>query len=485
MSLTCNQSHHKFKNFSFKLPALLFIATFNATIISSQTCKAATIETTPGADQVLRSPKNIIMVIADGMGPAYTTGFRYFKDDPSTPQVETTVFDHYLKGMVSTYPARESGYVTDSAAAATALATGVKTYNDAIGVDVNNTPLKTVFDSAKALGKKTGVVVTSRINHATPAAYLTHNKNRRNYNEIADSYIDKGIMADLYFGGGWHNFIRKDRNLVQEFRREGFQYIDNFKQLPNLKPNKPVLGLFADYGLPAAIDDSNQDRLALLTKSALQQLSNDKGFFLLVEASQIDWAGHDNDVAQAMHEVDDLAKTLTYLEKYVAEYPETLVVITADHSTGGFSIAADEDYRWEPALLQSIKHSTRFMASKIVASLKPDRAIINSWLNFELTHREFEQILSVTSEHTQAIANYNAIKDDVQKNKIDSEMLTKEYFYRRALAKIIDKRTNTGWTTQGHSGIDVPLYAFGSHSNLFYGQYDNTEIAKLLFQLLK
>ena len=98
--------------------------------------------------------------------------------------------------------------------------------------------------------------------------------------------------------------------------------------------NTPVLGLFADDGLPWALDDTNKHRLSVMTKAATKQLENDNGYFLLIEASQIDWAGHSNDIASAMAEMADLAKTVEYLEHYVKNNPDTLVVITADHSTG-------------------------------------------------------------------------------------------------------------------------------------------------------
>lgn len=138
-------------------------------------------------------PHNIIMVVADGMGPAYTTAYRYLKDDKNTPEVENTIFDKYYIGSSSTYPAAVSGYVTDSAASATALATGIKSYNGAIAVDVNKKPVETVLERAKKYGMKTGAVVTSQVNHATPASYIAHNESRQNYDEIADSYVDELI----------------------------------------------------------------------------------------------------------------------------------------------------------------------------------------------------------------------------------------------------------------------------------------------------
>ena len=145
------------------------------------------------------SPKNIIMIIGDGMGPAYTTAYRMYADDPTTPEVEQTVFDRLLVGMASTHPDMSSGYITDSAAAATALSTGVKTYIDAIGVDANKKPVQTVLELAKIQGRKTGIAVTSQINHATPASFGAHNESRDNYDQIADSYFDVKTNGEFVF----------------------------------------------------------------------------------------------------------------------------------------------------------------------------------------------------------------------------------------------------------------------------------------------
>lgn len=437
------------------------------------------------APHIKPTPKNIIMVIADGMGPAYTSAFRYFKDDRATPIVEETIFDRHLVGRTSTYPASISGYVTDSAAAATALATGIKTYNKAISVDVNKQPVETVLEKAKKQGKKTGVVVTSRINHATPAAYLTHNESRKNYNEIADSYIDQGIKADVYFGGGWANFIRSDRNLVAEFKQAGFQYINSYRGLDSLDPTKPVIGLFNDYSLGWAIDDVNQHRLTSMVQSAIKQLSNDNGFFMLVEASLIDWAGHDNDIAVAMHEIQDLATAMLFLESYVNQHPDTLVILTADHSTGGLTIGAEKDYRWQPEMLVNLPHSPQAIAKKLQASERVDIELANKLMNIKLTENEFQQLNEVPKYYQKAYQSYVLLSDE-EKSRLKKQYkgVTLEKFYRAAIMKIIDKRTNTGWTTEGHTAIDVPVFAFGPQSELFRGQLDNTDIAKKILTLL-
>lgn len=416
-------------------------------------------------------PKNIIMVVGDGMGPAYTTAYRYFHNTKQlgadylttnrTDKIEETVFDRHLVGMASTYPALVSGFVTDSAASATALATGVKSYNGAIGVDENKQPVQTVLQWAKIKGMKTGVAVTSHINHATPASYAAHNEYRRNYNEIADSYMDDKVngqfVLDVMLGGGWEYFIREDRNLVKEFQSAGYQYIDSLDGLSKLKPNKSVLGLFGVEGMPWALDMPNHQRLPALTKAAVKQLENDKGFFLLVEGSQIDWSGHSNDIASAMIEMQDFALTLEWLEQYVQANPDTLVVVTADHSTGGLSIAANGNYAWYPGLINNIKVSLSSIAKRMSESDKPFE-VCQQLIGFEL---------------------------DIDEKKLVSDaMIADELAIYMQLKKIVDKRTNTGWTTIGHTAVDVQIFAMGRGKEHFAGHLDNTEIPKIIFDLL-
>ncbi|MBB1439978.1 alkaline phosphatase, partial [Shewanella sp. SG41-4] len=295
-------------------------------------------------------PKNIIIMIGDGMGPAYTTAYRYYKDNPDTEEVEQTVFDRLLVGMASTYPASVSGYVTDSAASATALSTGVKSYNGAIAVDTEKRPLTTLMEKAKALGLSTGVAVTSQVNHATPAAFLAHNESRSNYIDIAEAYLTSD--ADVILGGGQQYFTP---TLLEQFRAKGYQYISEFSELASVTTPK-VLGLFADVQLPWAINDNQAHKLSHMTQKALDLLSqNEQGFVLLVEGSLIDWAGHSNDITTAMGEMDEFAYAIEVVEQFVRQSKDTLMVVTADHNTGGLSVGAHDKYEWHPEVLHKIK----------------------------------------------------------------------------------------------------------------------------------
>ncbi len=426
---------------------------------------------------VVSTPKNIIMIVGDGMGPTYTTAYRYFKDDPSTPRVENTVFDRHLVGMSSTYPDTHHNYVTDSAASATALSSAIKTYNGAVAVDMDKQNVETVLERARSLGMKTGVVVTSQINHATPASYLSHNDYRYNYDAIADSYIDNGIQADVYLGGGWKFFIREDRNLVEEFEDNGFNYIDSYQLLDSVSTDKPLLGLFGDKGLPWALDDTNKHRLSAMTKTATKHLENEDGYFLLVEGSQIDWAGHANDIASAMGEMDDFAKTLEYLETYVKENPDTLVVITADHSTGGVTLGVDGVFQWDPKVLRTMTQSPQSIANKLENN-DITKEFASSLFNFDLTNEEVTQLISVKNDTLKDI-QVTAITDIVASEKIS---INKEIY--KAVKFIINGRTYTGWTSSGHTAADVPVFAMGSNKDLFNGYQDNTDIAKKIFKLL-
>lgn len=409
-----------------------------------------------------QQPKNIIMVVADGMGPAYVTAYRNYMDDPSTANVETVVFDRMLVGTASTYPAQQSGFITDSAASATALAAGIKTYNGAIGVDENKQPVKTVLHQARLNGMKTGLAVTSQIVHATPASYVAANEYRRNYNQIADSFFDDRInddfIVDVMLGGGQSYFERDDRNVTGEFIDAGFQYVDTYNKLATLTEQTRVLGLFAPVGLPWVLDDSRRNRLSYMTQHAIKHLENPNGYFLLVEASQVDWAGHANDIGSAMAEMHDLALTMEFLEQYVASNPDTLVVLTADHSTGGLTIGARGDYRWSPEHLQNM---TASIADTVVQlGQAEDRvALVEKAMGFTLTEEERAAV--------------NAIDANAEHRAQESTLKT-----------LLDKRTNTGWTTSGHTGVDVDIFAFGQGFEHFRGALDNTDIAKKIFTLL-
>ncbi|MFP3350149.1 alkaline phosphatase [Pseudoalteromonas sp. SIMBA_153] len=407
------------------------------------------------------APKNVIYMIGDGMGPAFTTAYRYYKDDPTTKEIETTVFDTILKGMAHTYP-DDHTYVTDSAAGATALSSGHKSYNGAIAVDTAKKPVKTMLEIAKEQGMTTALVATSQINHATPASFAAHNESRRNYDDIANDYIDNKIAGklpvDLILGGGTQYFIRDDRNLVDEFKQAGYQYGDDIQNLGQIT-QVPAIGLYAPKGLPFALDE-NPTRLKQLTSKAFDLLDgqNDKGFFVMIEGSQIDWCGHANDIACAMAEMDDFAKSIETAKAYVDNNPDTILVITADHSTGGLTIGAHGQYKWETDVIKGVK-ATAGTLTKLLMESDNLKAVWQENTSIEFTA---ENEIKLNQAKAMGLKTLNL-----------------------AVKSIINDLSFTGWTTGGHTASDVQVFAYGKNSDDFVGSQNNTDIAKKLIGYIK
>jgi len=440
---------------------LISIAAVSALALSSLTIFSSEVDAKTSSKK--KQVKNVIFLIGDGMGNSYTSAYRYLKNSSSTQYVDQTSFDRYLVGQQMTYPEDPAENVTDSASAATAMSAGVKTYNNAIAVDNNKKNVKTVLESAKEMGKATGLVATSEITHATPAAFGSHDETRKNMNGIADDYFDELVNGkhkiDVLLGGGKSNFVRQDRDLTKEFKKAGYNYVTTKSQLKNNNSSQ-LLGLFAGGGMDKMIDRGSQTpSLAYMTNTALKQLGKDKdGFFLMVEGSQIDWAGHDNDIVSAMSEMADFEKAFEAAIAFAKKDKNTLVVATADHSTGGFSLAANDDYNWFPEAIKAAKKTPDYMAQQIVAGADVEETL-KKYSGLTLTNEEIKSVKDITSGKVTDIDN--------------------------AIEKIYDKRSNTGWTTGGHTGEDVNVYAYGPESSQFAGQIDNTDQAKIIFNLIE
>lgn len=405
--------------------------------------------------------KNVILLIGDGMGFSYTTGLRYFNHDSKKGLMNPTIFDRYFVGTQSTYSLDTESNITDSAAAGTALSTGYKTFNGALGINIDKQAVPTVLEYAKFRGKSTGLVGTSQINHATLAAFAAHNESRNQYDKIADDYLDERIdgkhKIDVMLGGGTSYFYRDDRNLIEEFAKNRFGYVTNLQELVTNK-NEQLLGLFAPIELPKKIDrEPTVPSLSQMTKAALQRLQqNLNGFFLLVEGSQIDWAGHDNDIVGAMSEVIDFEAAFKEAVHFALNREDTMVIATADHSTGGMSIAGNDNHKWNPSVIKSTT-STPYVIAKKLHETK-DMAILKDYIHFTIYEEDLKKIQSTIEME---------VEDTLQ-----------------TLINIINYYSNTGWTTKGHTGEDVPIYAYGVNRHLFSGRMENSDIAQILFQII-
>jgi len=303
------------------------ILTFLLTVITL----SCTASVNPPAEPEVRKPTNIIFLIGDGMGlSAVSTGF-YFGDQPS-------VFKRFQEiGLQQTSSATHK--VTDSAASGTALASGTLTYNGAVGVDTSKAVLQNIAEVVAAKGWSTGVVATSTITHATPASFYAHVEQRGMEEEIAAQLIDSEI--DFFAGGGCDKFIvRKDSaDLLPLAVERGFTVDTTGLAAPGSLNADQKYGFLPQGGEMPTMIEGRGDFLPDATVLAISHLSqNQEGFFLMVEGSQIDWAGHENNAEYLIAEMLDFEKVIVAALDYAEKDGNTLVVVTADHETGGYTL---------------------------------------------------------------------------------------------------------------------------------------------------
>ncbi len=279
-------------------------------------------------------PENIILFIGDGMGVAHISAAKIARGNIHLERFS-------VSGLMTTHSA--SHLVTESAAASTALATGYKTNNRAISVSVDNSPLKTLFEYAKELGKSIGIVVTSSVTNATPAAFISHRADRRQQDDIAEQIANSDI--DVLIGGGWAYFVplsnegsnRKDHKNLLTMLEARMPVILTDDKLSTNTDSRKLAALLAPEGLPKAADRDYS--LARLTRFAVDILSKTRrGFVLMVEGSQIDWAAHDHDQQHLISELIDFDDAVGAGLDYAQKDRRTLIVVTADHETGGLAV---------------------------------------------------------------------------------------------------------------------------------------------------
>ncbi|WP_203532531.1 alkaline phosphatase [Draconibacterium halophilum] len=279
-----------------------------------------------------KKPQNVILLIGDGMGVAQVFA-------GITANRGKLFLDNFKSiGFSKTQSA--NNYITDSAAGGTALSTGVKTYNGAIGVNPDTIPVKTILEQAEEKGLSTGLVSTSSITHATPASFIAHQKNRNMYEEIAADFLKTDI--DVFIGGGYKHFTRRKdgRNLVNELTLKGYKVLQDITEIEMINSGK-IAGFTASEHNGRI--EERKDMLPIATKAAINILDhNKKGFFLMVEGSQIDWGGHAGSTIYIVEDMLDFDKTIGKVLEFASKDGKTLVVVTADHETGGLALTGGE-----------------------------------------------------------------------------------------------------------------------------------------------
>ncbi|TKA72431.1 hypothetical protein B0A49_06135, partial [Cryomyces minteri] len=447
--------------------------------------------------------RNLIFMVSDGMGPASLSLTRSFRQhEHGLPWGDKLVLDGHLIGQSRTRST--SSLVTDSAAGATAFSCGMKSYNGAISVLPDHSPCGTVLEAAKKAGYMTGLVVTTRITDATPACFAAHVNRREEEDRIAEQmigYHPLGRVVDLMLGAGRCHFLpngtrgscRADgKDVVTMAKENGFNYVDSRVGFDGLKLGSevelPLLGLFADQDIPFEIDrrfeDETYPALDEMAKTAMKALAettkdSDKGFFLMIEGSRIDHAGHANDPAAQVHEVlaydKAFSSVLEFLEK---DSVLGVMVSTSDHETGGLSAAKQlhttyPDYLWYPGALANASHSSEHLARQYFTHLRslpqhgahsPTSDDLRAYLTDLLATGL--GVHDATSEEMQILLGHPEIS-----------------FF--TFADIISRRSQTGWSTHGHSAVDVNIYASDARAaKALAGNHENTEVGEFLARWL-
>ncbi|KAF8926792.1 hypothetical protein BGZ47_002527 [Haplosporangium gracile] len=454
--------------------------------------------------------RNVIMMVSDGFGPASQTyGRSYWQYINNHTEGVKTSLDDILIGASRTRSS--DSLVTDSAAGATAFSCAMKSYNAAIGVDPNGNPCGTVLESAKANGMLTGLVVTSRVTHATPAAFSAHVVHRDMEADIAVQQIGDyplGRQVDLMLGGGRCFFLPNttagscrldDRDLIKESKNYGWEHVvfnrDEFKDLIGKDEILPLrtMGLFHPSHMNFEVDRIRNDKLEPplheMARVALKSLENwttrGQGFFLMIEGSRIDMGAHNNDPVAHVHEILEYHRTIQVVRDFVANNPDTVMISTSDHETGGFTLGLQPDpntypdYLWRPEVISRAKVSTEILTSNLIlfhtANRNDDTLDIQGQGSRRRQTQDFVRkeilekglgITDATEEEIEYLSNADAIPNDIL----------------RYMGHAISRRANLGWTTMGHTGVDVNLYAASSVQDgnqvldRLRGNHENTEI---------
>lgn len=284
------------------------------------------------------TPKNIIILIGDGMGISQMSSAYYFQEDEKK---EPNFSRFPIVGLSRTSSAKEK--ITDSAAGATAISCGEKSYNGAIAVDVDEKPIETILEFLGQKDFTTGLISTSSITHATPASFFAHAKSRHMAKEIAAQMPESEV--DFFAGGGLNYFLDEGEEIdvISKLHANGFvTNVDCLLKPKQLKEDSKYGFLLAKDAMPK-MSKGRGDFLTNATDLALNYFDlKERPFFMMVEGSQIDWGGHANDADYLIQETLDFDKMIGLVLDYAEKEGNTLVIVTADHETGGFTLAAEE-----------------------------------------------------------------------------------------------------------------------------------------------
>ena len=437
--------------------------------------------------------KYVFFFIGDGMGTGQVlTTEMYGAEMEGRIGVKPLLFSQFPHATVCTTYSDDSG-VTDSAAAGTALATGSKTKNGALGVKSDlTTPVSSLAVMARNKGRRVGISTSVSIDHATPAAFYAHRAKRSSYYLIGRNLVTAGF--DFYAGSDFLDPTNKketkteSEDLYTLVQKGGITLARGYADYRQKAPNAQKMLLLQPESatdksaLPYAIDRKEGDMsLAEVTRAGIDFLTKgeDKGFFLMVEGGKIDWASHSNDAATVVHEVLDLESAIKVAYDFYLQHPdETLIVLTADHETGGMIPGKGAPLNLKALSSQKVSESGM---TRIIADLRKASGNHVSWEEVQKALKEcygFGDTITLTDEQE---ARLKKVYEETFGNT-PATLKVSEYQMDERLADeataILNEIASVSWASGGHSASMVPVYAIGVGSERFSKVLDNTEIPK-------
>ncbi|MBF0211052.1 MAG: alkaline phosphatase [Desulfamplus sp.] len=456
--------------------------------------------------------KYVFVFIGDGMGlpqvasaEIYSSALKSGKY-PEAPRVLSfTKFP--AQGITTTHDA--SSFITDSASSGTAIATGNKTLNGVISMDVDKkNELKSVAAMAKEKGMKVGIISSVSIDHATPAVFYANVPSRKMMYEIGLQLADSGF--DFFAGGGVvdpdgkkSKMENKPGNVIEYAKQKGYKIVDNKEAFTALKPDGSkvwaVTEMPADDSAMLYEIDRPKDAVSLsdYTSKAIELLDNPNGFFVMVEGGKIDWACHANDAMSAIKDVFAFDDAVKKAVDFANAHPdETLIIVTGDHECGGMTLGfAGTKY---DTFFQKLQHQKisyvkfdeklgQFKNSNPNAQLKDVMPLITE--SFGLTNKADKSEMDLTEYEITLLKDSFAetMKAEDARSSDDGAYIAYGGYepLTVTITHILNRKAGIGWTSYSHTGVPVPTYAFGVGAKIFDGYYDNTEIFSKLLSLMK
>lgn len=447
-------------------------------------------------------PKYVFYFIGDGLGASQRQFSEFFLREKTKDDSRRLLMNSFdIAGINTTYCANT--LITDSAAAGTALASGVKTNKGFIGKDTAGNNVRTLTEAAREKGMKTGLITTTRLTHATPAAFAAHNISRNNENEIAEDMLNSGV--DFMAGGGIRHFIpqslkikngdavgktikskrKDDKDLVKSFEEKGYATYVGMKgakafNKTDFSKKDKVFAAFTYTHTPYEVERMNQypdvPSLAAMTKAGVDTLSKgNRGFFLMVEGGRIDHAAHANDPTGVIWDTLAFDKAIQVaFDFYKKHREETLIVVVGDHETGGMGLGMDSmGYKLNMATLMNTRVSVGDTLTYGAGQYKGDKTGYTAFLAEEFG------LTNLTDAETASLEKAMAAADAGEKvgyYKVNPAALT--------AAHILSTRANINWTTTIHTATMIPMSATGVGAAKFGGYKDNTEIAQTMARMI-